>query len=173
MEINKTITVNQSLDKLWEIMATDYTKVAEWTSVLHASRNNDDITTRLEGAPAGGRVCTAPGFGDIKETITHYDEKKKHFRYKADISSMPSFVKAIANNWSFRYLGSKKTEVTMKMELDLNAFPGTIMAPMMRLQMGRQGNILLEELKYYAETGKVHPRKTQALQKAERQAVPA
>lgn len=166
MEIKKTMKINQSVDKLWEIMATDYTKVAKWTSILHASKNNDEVKTKLEGAPAGGRVCTAPGFGDIKETITHYDERKKHFRYDADISSMPFFVKAIANNWSFRSLGAKSTEVTMRMELDLNAFPGALMAPIMRSQMAKQGNTILEELKYYAETGKIHPRKLKLLKQS-------
>ena len=173
MEIKKSTTINQSIDKVWEIMATDYTKVGEWTSAINFSKNNDDVKTKLEDAPAGGRVCTAPGFGDIKETITHYDESKKHFRYAADISSMPFFVKGIANNWSFRSLGPKKTEVNMKMELDLNAFPGTLMAPVMRRQMTQSANVIMEELKYYAETGNIHPRKLKALKKAGRTPVAA
>ena len=165
MEIKKSITVNQSVNKVWEIMATDYTKVGEWTSAVTSSKPNDEVKPRLTGAPAGGRVCTAPGFGDIKETITHYDEKQKHFRYAADISSMPFFVRGITNTWSFRSLGPGKTEVNMKMELDLNAFPGTLMAPFMRMQMTKSADVVLEELKYYAETGKIHPRKLKALEK--------
>lgn len=173
MEIKTTITVNQSVDKLWEIMATNFAHVAEWTSTLHASKVNTDVAEPLEGAPVGGRVCTAPGFGDIKETFTHYDERNKRFSYKADVSSMPGFVKGLANNWSFRSLGSGKTEVTMRMEMDLNAFPGQLMAPMMRMQMSKPVNITLEELKFYAETGKIHPRKLKALQKAGHQTVAA
>ena len=168
MQIKKSITVDQSMEKVWQIMATDYTKVGEWTSEIAVSENNDEVKTKLEDAPAGGRVCTAPGFGDVKETITHFDESKKHFRYKADISSMPFFVKGIANTWSFRSLGPKKTEVNMKLDLDLNAFPGALMAPLMRVKMSKTANTILEELKYYAETGNIHPRKVKALKKAGR-----
>ena len=168
MEIKKLAVINQSIDKVWQIMATDYTKVGDWTSQITFSKDNDEVKTRLENAPAGGRVCTAPGFGDVKETITHFDEDDRYFRYQADISSMPFFVKGIANNWRFRSLGPGKTEVDMKLELDLNAFPGTLMAPIMRSQLSKTSNIILEELKYYAETGSVHPRKLKALKKAGR-----
>lgn len=165
MEIKKSVTISQTIDKVWEIMATDYTRVGEWTSQITLSKNNDEVTAKLPNAPAGGRVCTAPGFGDIKETMTHYDEGDKYFRYKADISSMPFFVKGIANGWRFRSLGPKKTEVNMRMELKLNAFPGTLMAPVMRAQMGKSANIILEELKHYTETGRIHERKLKALKK--------
>ena len=168
MEIKRTATVNQSIEKVWEIMATDYTKVGEWTSQITFSKPNSEVKTKLDGAPAGGRVCSAPGFGDIKETITHFDEGEKYFRYQADISSMPFFVKGMANNWRFRSLGANKTQVDMKIELDLNAFPGALMAPVMRSQLGKTSNIILEELKHYAETGEIHPRKLKALIKAGR-----
>lgn len=173
MNVEKSITVDQPVSKLWQIMATDYVKVSEWTSTVSASKPNDAVTTTLEGAPTGGRVCTAPGFGDIKETITHFDEKSKTFSYKADASGMPGFVKGLGNTWSFRKLGPNKTEVAMRIQVDLNAFPGALMAPLMRAQMGRVGKITLEELKHYAETGQLHPRKVRALKKAERAPAPA
>jgi hypothetical protein len=172
MEINKTTTVNQSLDKVWEIMATDFTKVANWTSVVQASRNDDEITTRLEGAPVGGRVCTLPSSGEIEEAITHFDEREKYFRYQVDVSAMPPFVKNMANNLRFRSLGSEQTEVNTKYEIDLDASQDTSMAPMFIEQVSKSIDIVLEELKYYAETGNLHPRKVEALEEA-RQAVPA
>ncbi|MEM6427600.1 MAG: SRPBCC family protein [Deinococcota bacterium] len=168
MDINKSITINQSLARVWKIMATDYTKVGEWTTQIAVSKPNHEITTRLDGAPAGGRVCTAPGFGDVKETITHFDEQDHYFRYSADISSMPFFVKGIANGWQFRALGPNTTQVDMKLELELNAFPGVLMAPMMRAQLAKTSNIILKELKYYAENGRIHPNKANALKKAGR-----
>ena len=168
MEIKKSVIIDQSLDKIWKIMAEDYTRVGEWTSVIEFSKDNDAVKTRLENAPAGGRVCTAPGFGDVRETITHFDEEDKYFRYQADISSMPFFVKGIANNWRFRSLGPKKTEVSSKVELELNTFPGALMAPIMRGQLVKASDTILEELKYYAETGNLHPRKLKALKKAGR-----
>lgn len=173
MDIEKSITVDQPVGKLWQIMATDYTSVGEWTSTVNVSKPNGAVTTKLEGAPAGGRVCTAPGFGDIEETLTRFDEKHKIFSYKADASGMPGFVKGLHNTWSFRPLGPSKTEVTMRIEVELNAFLGTLVAPVMRAHMSKVGKVALEELKYYAKTGRIHPRKVRALQKAGRVTVAA
>jgi len=42
--------------------------------------------------------------------------------------------------------------------MDLNLFPGKLMGPMMRMQMNKIIDGMFEELKHYAETGKIHPR---------------
>ena len=43
MEIKKSIVIDQSIDKIWKIMAEDYTRVGEWTSVVTFSKNNDEF----------------------------------------------------------------------------------------------------------------------------------
>ena len=71
MKVNRQLTINASADKLWQILGDDYAKVGDWTTQVLSSAPNPDL-------PVGqGRVCETDGFGDAKETITHYDEKRR------------------------------------------------------------------------------------------------
>ncbi|MBL4707549.1 MAG: hypothetical protein JKY48_03815 [Flavobacteriales bacterium] len=47
----------------------------------------------------------------------------------------------------------------MEMNIDISGFLGTIMKPMMKMQMAGMGNQFLEKFKYYVEKGSPHPRK--------------
>lgn len=51
------------------------------------------------------------------------------------------------------------------MDLVIGGFIGTIMKPMMKMQMSGMGNQFLEEFKYYVEKGNPHPRKLKASKK--------
>ena len=114
----------------------------------------------------GGRVCATavPGFADIQETFTSYDESSMHFAYQAT-EGRPWFLKRAENHWVVRALGPETCEVDTRAEVDLPLLPGLFLAQLLKLQMGRVGVRSLEELKYYVEQHQVHPRKRKAQQK--------
>ena len=64
-----------------------------------------------------------------------------------------------------RSLGPHTSLVETRAEIDVSLFPGLLLAPLLRLQMGRVGAQSLEELKYYVEHDQPHPRKLKARQK--------
>jgi len=165
MELINKIVIDQSIDKIWEIIADDFTNISTWASAIAASEENDALNTKLEDAPSSGRVCSAPTFGQVQETFTHFDTTNKYYRYKATAEKLPSFIKNIANNFSLESLGPERTELTTRVELELKPFPGYLLFPFMRLQMNMMAAKLLEELKYYAETGEIHKRKLKSVKK--------
>ena len=79
---------------------------------------------------------------------------------------MPFFVKNLVNNWQVTEQGNRQAAVNMKLNIDLMPVIGTLMAPMMKVQMGKLLGEAVEELKFFVENGKPHPRKVQAMQKA-------
>ncbi len=157
MDVIRKITINASAERMWKILADDYDKVGEWTSQIEQSTSNPDL-------PVGeGRVCTTPGFGDVKETITQFDETRRMFSYAADIQKMPFFVRAMGNTWQVEPKGPNQSIVHMHLEGKLLPVFAQLMGPLMKKQMVKTVDILLEELKYYAETDKIHPRKLEQL----------
>jgi len=157
MEVKRKITVNASADRLWEILGTDYDKVGEWTSEVPSSSPNPDL-------PVGqGRVCSTDGFGDAKETITQFDEKRRELAYVAEIEKMPFFVKEMGNHWRVEPKGGNRSIVHMHLQGKLMPVFKQLMSGTMAKQMAKSADVILEELKYYAETGNVHPRKVQQM----------
>ena len=157
MNVIRSLNVNAPAEKLWEILAENYDRVGEWTSEIQASSPNPDL-------PVGeGRVCSTPGFGDVKETITSYDEGRRAFGYSADISSMPFFVREIGNDWQVEAKGGDQSVVHMHMQARLMPVFAQVMGPFLKRQMSKSADTILEELKYYAEKGEIHPRKVKAL----------
>lgn len=170
MELINKIVIEQSTEKVWEIIADDFTNISKWASAIAYSSDNPNLKTKLDDAPTGGRVCSAPLFGEVRETLTHFDNQKKYFRYEASAEKLPTYIKTIANNFSLEALGHNRTELTTRVELELKPFPGYLLAPLMRLQMNRMAAQVLDELKHYAETGELHPHKLKSLKKLNKQA---
>ncbi|MEM7799405.1 MAG: SRPBCC family protein [Chloroflexota bacterium] len=161
MNVTRAVEIKASASTLWRILAEEYDQVGEWTTQIEASSPNPDL-------PQGeGRVCVAPGFGDIKETITYFDEKTREFSYEAEISSFPFFVKEMGNSWRVEPKGNNRAVVHMNLKGRLLPVFAQIMGPIMRRQLAKSADTILSELKYYAETGKIHPDKLVQLSKGQ------
>ncbi|MDJ0753866.1 MAG: SRPBCC family protein [Ardenticatenaceae bacterium] len=157
MEVKRELTVNASAQTLWKILGEDYDRVGEWTSEVPTSKPNPDL-------PEGqGRVCSTEGFGDAKETITEFSPRDRVLAYTAEIEKMPFFVKEMGNRWEVVPRGDKRALVKMHLKGRLLPVFAQLMGPVMKKQMAKSADTLLEELKYYAETGDIHPRKKKQL----------
>ncbi len=162
-KINGEITLNVSAAKAWQILAHEFEHIERWASAIAASGVNSE-TIIPAGAEVGGRVCTAPGFGDIQETFTYFDEEQMRYGYRA--SGLPWFLTKAENNWSVRALSADRCVAQAQAEMELLFLPGLLILPIFKVQMRRLVNETMEELKYYAEQGQPHPRKLLAQQKA-------
>ncbi|MEM7536448.1 MAG: SRPBCC family protein [Chloroflexota bacterium] len=160
----KELTVNASAEKVWRILAHEYDEISRWAVVIEQSTVADDLPTP-DGAQVGGRVCTAQGFGQIKEKFVHYDEANMTYTYHA-VEGLPSFMKRAENTWSVRSIDTdaNSTQAVIKSDsfVELSFFPGIFLYPLMKWQIGRMGDRTFEELKYYIENDKPHPRKVKA-----------
>ncbi|MEM0948907.1 MAG: SRPBCC family protein [Pseudomonadota bacterium] len=156
MRIEKTVTVNASADRMWEILGTEYLQSGRWASAVYHSSGKGE--PKIAGAPAAGRVCQT-SLGPFTETIEAFDPVQRHVAYSATGEKMPSFIKGLTNSWRVTPMGPSASKIEMELTADI-AFPFNIlMGPMMKMQFGSVVKNVVGELKYYGETGKPHPRK--------------
>ncbi|MEM9790814.1 MAG: SRPBCC family protein [Planctomycetota bacterium] len=167
MQIYRDITIQAPTDRVWRVLGEAYADIGGWMSAVHRSspRQTDEP---IGGAPVGGRVCETD-LGPVVETITEYDAERHVVAYNARAESMPSFVIGLANRWSLTGYDDT-TFVEMRLTMNLK-FPFGVMSPLMRIKMGPVLTHAVEELKHYVETGEPHPRKLEAMGRA--QASPA
>lgn len=158
------ITINASAHKVWQILAHEFDNIGRWAAAIEESSADTNIPAP-SGAEVGGRVCSAQGFGDVREEFTYYDESALRFGYKATKGLPAWLVKRAENNWSVHPLGPNKCIVKSRGEIDYTLIPGLFLIPVFKFQMNRIASRLFEELKYYAEQDQPHPRKLKAQQK--------
>ena len=160
MQIIRELTINVPADHVWQIVAHEFAKVGEWASAIAASKVNVNATVP-DGAQVGGRVCVVPGFNDIRETFTAYDEANKTFTYAA--AGLPFFITSAHNSWVVRAIDANTTHVSFRGDVKLLPVLGWVLSIPFRLRLNRILQNTIEELKYYVETGNAHPRKLQRL----------
>lgn len=165
IDIHKSATVNASADRLWEILGDDFEKVSDWASGVDSSGANVEVPV-LDGATIGGRVCEAPGFGAIHETLTTFEPEQRSFAFVATASKIPSFVRNITNHTSVRPLGPDRAELQVRITADTDGLRGALVKPLMVRKFGKGIDSLIEDVSVFAESGKVSDKKTEALAKS-------
>jgi len=172
LQLQNHITINAPAKKVWQVLAHDFVNIGQWASAIPASQAIPGLPAQA-GAEASGRVCSTsvPGFGDVQESFTYYDEPTMRFAYQAT-EGRPWFLKHAENHWVVRSLGPHTSEVEARAEIDMSLFPGLFLVPLMKLQMSRTAVHTFEELKYFVERGQVHPRKLKAQRKQAQKEAP-
>lgn len=158
--ITQSRTTRASLDKTWDLTAKGFGDVHLWaSSISHAS-----LRRPADGSWVGSeRTCRVAGFPEIKETLLSFDEAGRSFSYQV-LAGLPPFLQRAVNTWTLTPASGGGTVVTMRLELDVA--PGTPMPALekTKTQFLQVLDLAAEELVFYLDTGKPHPRKQQAQQ---------
>ncbi len=166
IKVNDQITVNAPANKLWRVIAHEFDDIGQWSSEIAESKAIMDRPAP-EGVKVGGRVCLSPGSGaDATEAFTYYDEQEMRLGYEAiGKLPMPWLLKYAENNWRVHSLNPRESVAEFRAEIEVLLFPGLLLLPLMPFIKKALGSRTLEELKYYVEHDKPHPRKLKAQQK--------
>ena len=148
MQLTRTTMVNASADKVWQILGDDFNNVSNWASAVIDS-------TAIPDQPEGsGRVCNVKGFGQVTESIYHYDDNNRELSFILAGGKVPFFMRKIDNTWGVTPKGENRSELQVNVDITLMPVFKQLMTGMMTKQMTKQADGLLSELKYYAENGK-------------------
>jgi hypothetical protein len=167
MEISKNAIINVSADRLWSILANDFDKIGEWASGVDSSGPNTDAAVP-EGASVSGRVCQVPGLGAVNETFTSFDPGERSYEFAATASKIPNFVRNLTNHTVVNALGPEQSELQLKITVDAPGIRGALVKPVLTRKFSKSIDVFLEDLKIFAESGKISSQKTKALANAGR-----
>ena len=156
MKILRTVTINMPADEVWQAIGTNYKDAGLWSSAIYASAPTQGQP--VDGAPVSGRVCETT-LGPFKESIVEYDTDRRTLAYLATGEKMPGFVKQLKGSWRLSEKDGNTTVVVMQLNADIAAPFNMLMGWIMRKQFNKAISVTLEDLKFYLENGKRHPRK--------------
>jgi hypothetical protein len=166
MEFKREIVIEKNVTDVWEVLGTQYSQAYQWASGLYHSEGFG--APKLAGASCNNRTCETSQ-GVIKEEIRVFDPQNYNLVYEV-IEGFPFFVDQGINNWKLTALSNGKTKVDMHLTITTKGFMGKLMGPMMKLQMNKIVESVLDDLKQYIETGQPSARKAKEMAKRQKQA---
>ena len=146
-QIKSEIRINASKEKVWEVLG-DFGGVSKWAPTVAKSFST---TTATEGVGCE-RKCEIPGFGNVSERITEWDEGTR-IKYAVDGLGP---IKSAASEFSIRREG-EDTLATMTVNFQMKfGLIGALMERLMvRRKISKQAQITLAGLKHHVETGEI------------------
>lgn len=162
MEINDEIEIDAPAERVWAVLGERFMHVSDWAAPITSS------CPVGPGAPGVGatRACSIAPVGPVKagvvkERLTKFDREQMSYEYEA-IEGMPGFVAAATNRWTVVRVDDGRSVVRIQATLTLRG-PAKLLGWLMKWQFRSVGVRVAEELKYFVENGKPHPRKLAAL----------
>ncbi|MFT7507536.1 MAG: hypothetical protein ACI92I_000696 [Acidimicrobiales bacterium] len=158
MKFSKEIVINAPAEKVWDILAHQFTDIGKYArAVPHSSINND--APKISNSPVGGRLCDT-SIGKISEEFTAYDEEGMTFSFKGVITSIV-FSSVISTN-SVIAIDANTSKHTVTPNITLKPI-GFLMYPLMKIYLGKTIMEGMRDLKYFAENDKPSPEKLASL----------
>jgi len=162
-EINRDLQINSPIEEVWQVVGHEYAEAYKWASSLKHSEALDSVS--LNGSSCTERGCDIDGFGQITEKMLAYSDEEHLLSYEVT-SGLPKFVIKTENTWKLSTTTEGKTNVEVRMKMQTKGFLGWLLGGIMERKTEKLLDGSLEELKYYVETGKIHPRTLKANAKA-------
>ena len=160
LKFSKRIIVNTPAEKVWGVLGRDFANVGNWATLVTHSEVNTEASV-VNNSPVGGRLCST-SIGKISEEFTAYDDQNMSFSFKGVITSI-MFTSVISSN-KVSAIDENTSEVLATPQIDLT-FLGTLMSPLIKLQLSKAVSGGLDDLKYYVENGMPSPSKLAAIKK--------
>jgi len=164
MKIERVIMLDAPIDRVWKIVGEDFTDIGAWAAAVPSSKELDGAA--VDGAPAAGRTCAVavPGFDYLEETITNFDASEKAFTFQIN-EGLPGFVTSGFSNWKLTSEGDDRTKVVVESTIETKGIVGSIMGPMLKLNLKNTLKGLERDLRAIAETGEPSAAKKKQLAK--------
>jgi hypothetical protein len=157
MKIIKELKIDKPNKDVWEVLGNQFGAIDKWASLIKHSEVSDPMLS-----PGVVRSTETTG-GPTKQEITAFNSEQYLLSYKA-IAGTPFFAKSINAKWSLTKNQDASTKLILDFEIKFKGIGG-ILSPIVKKKLGKVGDELLEELKYYVENGTPHPRKMKAMEK--------
>jgi uncharacterized protein YndB with AHSA1/START domain len=153
------ITINASVDAVWQLFAEEFAQIGKWSSGVNHSVG---AGANIGNSEYSERACeiNAVGFSDTKERMLQYDEKQL-LRYSL-YQGLPGFVTNAENTWTFQKTAGG-TQVFGKTEMQVKGIMGFLFQGVMKQNLKRVLGQMAAEAKYYIENGQPHPDKIKAI----------
>ena len=161
MRTYNKITVNSAADPVWKVLADEFNHNDLWMAQVFKTRD----TSNGEAPELDARVCElTPTLDGIRthEEIVFYDKENYVLKFTVQINNGGKLP--VKHNIATVHLTPQGDKTLVEWATTPALKPlGYIMYPLLKKGIQKSFKEVLEELKFYVENGKPHPRKVEAM----------
>jgi uncharacterized membrane protein len=154
MDIKKTLIIGKPIAQVWEVLGNQFGEISKWSSLIKESKVYGD--SKLADLDYSIRETNTKN-GITKQEMISFDPKKYSLSYKS-ISGTPAIIKEVRAHWRLTKKDANSTGLFLDFSSDMKGI-GYLLEPFAKIRLGKVADELLDELRYYLENGKPHPRK--------------
>lgn len=155
IHVERALIIERNSNEVWSVMGLQFDQVHLWCSNF------------LESKPGGSKKFEALEYshrstmterGETIQVLDSFDTENYSLTYHIT-KGKPGIAKTASGVWSLEVVQDNKTKVTIAFDMEVKNAVGYVLSPIIKLKIGKSAEEIAEELKYYMENGKAHPRK--------------
>jgi len=146
--LNKSLTINAPLDKVWAVLS-DFNDVYTWAPTVTHSYALNTKSQQIGAA----RHCEIKGFGGIDEIVTQWKEKSGFTYTVSDLGPLTG----AQSRWNIEKVGEHQTKLDIELAYNLKfSIIGKLLhSLMMRSKLSDSLDLTLTAIRNRVESGKL------------------
>jgi hypothetical protein len=158
MNIRTELIIEKSANDIWQVMGIQFDEIHVWASFFKDSKPSGE--NKFDGINFSARDTVVEG-GTNTHSLDLFDSKNFILSYKVTAGA-PAFANKTGAAWALEIINehTSKASITISMELK-DGIPEEKVSEV-KIWLHTSSNDMLEDLKHYVETGRLHPRKQNA-----------
>jgi hypothetical protein len=152
------LTIEKNINDVWQVMGNQFDQIHIWASFFKDSKPSGE--KRFNEIDFSARE-TVIEEGKNTHSLDVFDSKNYMLSYTVTAGAPPFADKAQAE-WAIKSTNEDSCTASITVNMELKEMVPEEKAAEVKHWLDKSGNEMLEELKYYIETGSLHPRKLSA-----------
>jgi len=155
MEIITKLTIEKNANDVWQVMGNQFDQIHIWASFFKDSKPSGE--KKFNEIDFSARETVVEG-GENSHSLDVFDSKNYILSYTVTVGAPPFADKAQAQ-WALESTNEHSCTASITVNMELKDMIPEEKAAEVKGWLSKSSEGMLEELKYYLETGKLHPRK--------------
>jgi hypothetical protein len=158
LHFEEELIIEKNIDEVWQVLGNQFAEVNIWSSNFKSSKPGGE--PKLPGLDYLHRATTTEK-GENFQELDEFDPVNYSLSYHVS-RGVPGIAKSALGEWNLTQIENDQTRLNVHFILETKGLLGFILSPVISKKVGKSSAEIAEELKYYMENGKPHPRKLAA-----------
>jgi hypothetical protein len=158
LHFEEEVLIEKNIEEVWGVLGNQFSEAHIWAANFKSSKSGGE--PKLPDLDYLHRE-TMTGNGENFQELDKFDPANYSLSYHIS-KGVPGIAKSATGEWSLHKIEDNQTRMNVHFMLITKGLKGFILSPVVSKKIGLASAEVVEELKFYMENGKPHPRKLAA-----------